>query len=93
LENVQLEERDCCWVVNPGCGVEPRKCDPCPAFRAKTSCWKFNWRPIALACTFNERDYWHEFFKKQCVQQKCPVYLNHAKEMKERMALFSYFDK
>jgi hypothetical protein len=88
-----LEEKGSCWVVNPGCGVEPGKCDPCPAFKAKTTCWMFNWRPIARACTFDERNYWHEFFTKQCVQQKCPVYMNHRKEVEEFLRIFKYFDK
>jgi hypothetical protein len=88
-----MEEKDVCWIVNPGCGVEPRKCDPCPAFKAKVPCWRFNWRPIAHACTFDERSYWSEFFTKQCVHQRCPVYLNHKRENNERIAAFKYFDK
>jgi hypothetical protein len=88
-----LEERGSCWAANPGCGVEPRKCDPCPAFKGRTTCWMFNWRPIARACTFDERNYWNEFFTKQCVQQKCPVYVNHRKEVEEFIKIFKYFDK
>jgi hypothetical protein len=62
-----------CWVRNPGCGTgRTMDCEPCPAYRARTPCWSFDWPSLQDPAV---RATWGQTLAAKC--PSCPVYAGH----------------
>ena len=73
-----MTNKNGCWDINPGCGTGACP-DECPAFAAKTTCWKLDWINSLSEMSLSEKEYWREWIQRRCIV--CQIYEEHPDEV------------